>query len=448
MRKASLNFMLPELKTLLTSNKTYIMQKNRSLTYELANHGRLIFPPVIFLIFLLIVITSSKPVISIVILLLIPLIGIATVQLSRKYEWYNYNYIWLLNGINIYLLIILSGNNSPSWLLAIPFITGNLMVISKKKLQLVILTIFFIGMFISHLYIGKSLQENLTIIGILLLVTILMERSYSFLNMQMIRIHEQKIRIEEKQEEILDSIKYAKNLQNAILPPLKSIKTVFPDSFVFYKPKDIVAGDFYWIETIDEKVYITVADCTGHGVPGAMVSIMCSDALTKSVKELKLSHPSEILDKTDGLLEDHFSKSEEVVQDGMDLALCSVDLSTNKLEYAGANNPLYLIRNSEIIEFKANKQPVGRFIHKFPFTNHIIDIKKGDCIYLLTDGFPDQFGGPMGKKFKYKPMKELLISISGKPMIEQGKIVKETFEAWRDDMEQVDDVCFMGIRIL
>lgn len=253
--------------------------------------------------------------------------------------------------------------------------------------------------------------------------------------------------VAEKNKEILDSIRYAKRIQSAILPPQKLVKQYLHDSFILYKPKDIVAGDFYWMEHEGDKLLFTAADCTGHGVPGAIVSVMCSNLLTKAVKELNILEPAKILDKTVDLLEARLSKSEEEIGDGMDLALCSLDLKSGKLEYSGANNPLYYIRNGELHEIKADKQPVGKYINRKPFTNHTIEVQKGDCFYIFSDGYADQFGGPSGKKFKYVAFKKLLLDIHNKPMEEQMNILDRNFEEWKGDLEQIDDICVIGLRI-
>ncbi|MFT5820459.1 MAG: serine phosphatase RsbU (regulator of sigma subunit) [Crocinitomix sp.] len=251
--------------------------------------------------------------------------------------------------------------------------------------------------------------------------------------------------LKEKSDEILDSIAYAKRIQTAILPSEKILKELLPNSFVLYLPKDVVAGDFYWMQKIDNKVFFAAADCTGHGVPGAMVSVICNNALNRAVKEFNKRTPAEILDQARDIVIQEFDKSEEDVKDGMDLALCSI--SGRKLEYAGAHNPLWIIRNKEIIEFKADKQPIGNFEMAKPFTNHEFDLELGDLIYIFSDGYVDQFGGVKGKKFKPKKFRELLLNIHQKPLDEQARVLKETIVEWRGDLEQVDDICVLGVRI-
>lgn len=257
--------------------------------------------------------------------------------------------------------------------------------------------------------------------------------------------------VEEKNKEIMDSIIYAKRLQEAILPPQKLVKEYLNNSFILYKPKDIVAGDFYWMEHKNGNILIAAADCTGHGVPGAMVSVICNNGLNQSVREYGLSDPGKILDKTREIIIQEFEKSEDDVKDGMDISLCSINAKT--LSWAGANNPLWIIRKPvtkdneyEFIEIKANKQPIGKYIDQKPFTTHSFELQQEDTIYIFTDGFQDQFGGDKGKKFKASKMKDLFLSIQDKPMEEQKEIIHDTFERWKGDLEQIDDVCIIGVR--
>jgi tetratricopeptide (TPR) repeat protein len=258
-------------------------------------------------------------------------------------------------------------------------------------------------------------------------------------------IEQQKDIVEMAHQEIKDSITYAKRIQSAILPAAKVVKEYLKESFILYKPKYVVAGDFYWMEHKDSKVLFAAADCTGHGVPGAMVSVVCNNALNRSVREYGLTDVGKILDKTREIVVAEFEKSEEEVKDGMDIAICS--LEGNKLQYAGAHNPLWIIRNGVIIETKANKQPIGQFDNPEPYTTHSFDLEAGDSIYIFSDGYVDQFGGEKGKKFKSNAFRELLLSIQDKPMEEQKTIIDESFESWRGDLEQIDDVCVIGVKI-
>ena len=251
--------------------------------------------------------------------------------------------------------------------------------------------------------------------------------------------------LEEKNKEITDSIQYAKRIQNAILPPSKVVKEYLQESFIYYKPKDIVAGDFYWLEHAKGKVLFAAADCTGHGVPGAMVSVVCNNGLNRSVREYGLTDPGEILNKTREIVVQEFEKSEEDVKDGMDIAICSLEGKT--LKYAGAHNPLWIIRKEELLETKANKQPIGQFDNPEPYTTHTIELQKGDSLYIFSDGYADQFGGDKGKKLKTANFKQLLLSIQKESMEKQKQLIDEAFENWKGDLEQLDDVCVIGVRI-
>lgn len=256
----------------------------------------------------------------------------------------------------------------------------------------------------------------------------------------------QKELIEEQSLEVRQSIEYAKRIQEAILPPKRFIEQHLPNSFVLYKPKDIVAGDFYWMEKSDNILLFACADCTGHGVPGAMVSVVCCNALNRAVNEFGLKSPAEILDKTRELVIETFEKSDHEVKDGMDISLCALDQDSGKLSFAGANNGLYHLKNGELIETKADKQPVGNFAQNKPFTNKLINVEKGDAIYLFTDGFADQFGGDKGKKYKYKAFKQFIVNLQSTPIQSHGKAIEEEFDRWKGDLEQIDDVCILGVQ--
>ena len=272
----------------------------------------------------------------------------------------------------------------------------------------------------------------------------------NIIEIQKLETEKQKEIIEEKQKEILSSISYAKRLQEAILPPNSLIKQNLPDSFFFYKPKDIVAGDFYWLET-DQKnsnaLLFAAADCTGHGVPGAMVSVVCSNALNRTVNEFGITNPGEILDKVSELVVETFEKSESEVNDGMDISLCYFDKSKNELKWSGANNPLWIIRNNTLIEYKPNKQAIGKVDVPLPFITQTIQLQKNDILYLFTDGYADQFGGEKGKKFKLSSLQELFLSKCHLPMDEQLKEVEKTLSNWKGNIDQVDDILIIGIRV-
>lgn len=264
--------------------------------------------------------------------------------------------------------------------------------------------------------------------------------------------------LEIKNQEVIDSINYAKRIQAAILPSEKVVHENIPNSFILYKPKDIVAGDFYWLEPATDAVYFAAADCTGHGVPGAMVSVICNNALNRSVRLHKLTDPAKILDMTRQIVLEEFGQSEEGVNDGMDIALCKFSKEEVKgefkLEFSGAHNPIWIIRKDDsaedghsLEEIKGDKQPIGKFHDPKPFKKHEITLKKGDCFYVFTDGFSDQFGGEKGKKFKTANFKRLLVKVQGQSIQQQGALIENMFEEWKSDFEQLDDVCVIGVQV-
>lgn len=307
----------------------------------------------------------------------------------------------------------------------------------------------------SELKTQKSLTTLFLIIGIIFLFLsvaaikgyINKRKSNKLISQQKVEVELAHLELEEKNKEILDSIHYAKRIQSAVLPPDKVVKEYLEESFILYKPKDIVAGDFYWLEHKDNKILFAACDCTGHGVPGAMVSVICNNGLNRSVREHGLTVPGEILNKTREIVIQEFEKSEEDVKDGMDIALCS--LEGNTLQYAGANNPLWIIRKGakEIEEIKADKQPIGKYSEPTPYNTHTIKLQKGDTLYIFSDGFADQFGGDKGKKFKSANFKQLLLSIQYESIERQKQLIDEAFENWKGNLEQLDDVCIIGVRI-
>ncbi|MFL5754011.1 MAG: PP2C family protein-serine/threonine phosphatase, partial [Bacteroidia bacterium] len=249
---------------------------------------------------------------------------------------------------------------------------------------------------------------------------------------------------------VTDSIKYAKRIQEAILPPDSLVKRILPNSFVLYKPKDIVSGDFYWVEKKNGKTMFAAIDCTGHGVPGAFMSIVGYNILKQAVNNNNFTTPSLILDAlNEGVSETlHHGNEESQAKDGMDLSFCTIDYERSEIQYAGAFNPLYIIRNGEIIQTKADKFPIGFFLgkEKQKFTNHTIPLQKGDCIYICTDGYADQFGGPNGKKFMANHFRDLLINVHRYPIDQQKEILDKTIEEWRGPLDQVDDILVIGLQ--
>jgi len=264
-------------------------------------------------------------------------------------------------------------------------------------------------------------------------------------------IDKQKEQIEEYFVQVTDSIKYAQKIQEAILPPDHHVSRLLPESFILYRPKDIVSGDFYWLGEAKDKVFFAAVDCTGHGVPGAFMSIVGYNQLKQAIITTGGSNPAEILDHLNQGVSETLHQTDEnsTSKDGMDIAICSLNHKTLELEYAGAFNPLYLLRNDEIIETKGNKFPIGSFLDgETPnFTNHKIQLEKGDQLYIFSDGYADQFGGPRGKKFMYKRFRELLVSNSKESLGKQKELLKEALFDWMKNEEQVDDILVIGVRV-
>lgn len=274
---------------------------------------------------------------------------------------------------------------------------------------------------------------------------------------QSIAIHKEKERIdilkkeiEEKHFNVTQSIKYALRIQRAILPAEDFFKQLLPDSFVLYKPKDIVSGDFYWVGEFNDKILFSVIDCTGHGVPGAFMSMLGSSMLNQALIEHEITKPSEILSYLSNAVQKYLHHSIEgsVVKDGMDLAVCCFDKQTHLMEFAAVHNPMYQIHENEMIQHKADILPIGEpFNEEFPgYVNNEIQIQSGDMVYLFSDGYSDQFGGPNKKKFMSKQLRELLTTNSQQPMTVQKEMLEITFENWKDKIEQFDDVTVMGVK--
>jgi len=308
----------------------------------------------------------------------------------------------------------------------------------------------------------KTFRNFLLVIAILVFVTVIvLFKAYSnkkIVNKQLTfkntEIENQKEIIEIKQKGITDSINYALRIQEALLPSKEMKQTLFPESFVLLLPKDIVSGDFYWYSEKNGKKIITAVDCTGHGVPGAFMSMIGVTFLNEIINERGITKPSDIL----GELRDRVKTSlkqkglDGESRDGMDMAIVSFNKDFTEVEYAGANNPLWIFRREnndiKILEFAPDKRPIGYFKGQgLPFTNQTISLQKGDTLYIFSDGYADQFGGPKGKKFKYKQIKEILVEINHMPMHAQEEHLLNRFIEWRGNLEQIDDVCVIGIKV-
>lgn len=262
------------------------------------------------------------------------------------------------------------------------------------------------------------------------------------------KLESQHHQITEKNKEILDSINYAERIQKTILPGHKLLQDELRDYFIWYQPRDIVSGDFYWATKSEGRFFLAIADSTGHGVPGAFMSLLNSNFLNEAIVEKKISETGAILDYVRNRLIASLSEdgSEDGGQDGMDCVLMKIDRTSQSLSFSGANNGLVLFRNGELLEFEGDRMPVGRSIKTEKFTGTNIQLQAGDVIYAFSDGYGDQFGGPSGKKFKRKQLLSILASINTLPMPEQKEILKNKFRDWKGELEQLDDILIAGIR--
>jgi PAS domain S-box-containing protein len=254
--------------------------------------------------------------------------------------------------------------------------------------------------------------------------------------------------LEQHNKDMVDSIQYASRIQEAILPDIEKIKNAFSDAFVLYQPKDVVSGDYYFFYQRGSKSFVAAVDCTGHGVPGALMSIIANGILKEVIVKKGITEPSEILYALDEELFAALNKKGEITSDGMDVALAVFDSEKNSVSYSGAFRPMLLLRDHELIEFEANRYPIGFYgdVEKI-FVSKEIELKKEDTFYFFTDGYCDQFGGELKKKFNRKRFKELLLSLQGMEMEEQQSFLQYALLNWRQDEPQMDDVCIIGVRI-
>ena len=294
-------------------------------------------------------------------------------------------------------------------------------------------------------------------IGVLVLIALLLvrvnrikQRANRQLKEANIFIESQRDQIQQINTNLTDSIDYAKKIQDAVLPSDARINEGLKEAFVLFKPRDVVSGDFYWYHEAGDQVFMAAADCTGHGVPGAFVSMVCQGLLNKIVIENQVLEPAEILRRAHLGVLSSFKKESTIGQsnDGMDIALTVWDKPNNKLHFAGAMNPCYVVRNEQLIELEANRRGIGGIAEEgYSFSGETMDLEDGDMVYLFSDGYKDQFGGPNGKKFMNSRLKKLLISVSDKAAAEQHATLENEFVQWKDDQEQIDDVLLMGYRI-
>lgn len=395
-------------------------------------------------------------------------------RLQKKPEWIAFIPFVSISIQNAYMYSVMNVEEIQKHTFAYIalFIGAGMFVLWKSIYSIIIVVISLLAnAFFFSIYGQLKLSEVLTNGGMLTisvaLFTILLIQTRSALTKKEIiarlslaesnlQLEEKNQIIEQKNKDIKDSINYSQRIQQAILPSLEKIDKSLTDYFILYEPKDIVSGDFYWLtclqttptdsEPARDVVIIAAVDCTGHGVPGALMSIIGSTILNQSSTNPNVNTPAEALN----FLNYEITKNLKSIKDGMDLSLCAIDFQRMEMQYAGANNPVYILRNNECIHLKPDKQAIGSDspnAENKKFTNQVVRLQKGDALYLFTDGFADQFGGPNGKKLKYSMFRNLLQEIQHKPMAEQKELLKARFERWKGNLEQVDDVLVIGVKI-
>ena len=292
----------------------------------------------------------------------------------------------------------------------------------------------------------QKIIEGVLFVGILLVIGFL-----GFVYKQLNTTKKQKVVIEEKQQEISDSINYAKRIQDAMMTSSVYLKDTLPKSFIFFKPKDVVSGDFYWIyKDQEDNIFFTVADCTGHGVPGAFMSMIGTSLLNEIIIEKEIKDTDKILHEMRAQIIKSLGQEQEGGQkDGMDISLCKLNMKNKSVEFSGAHNSLVHVRDEELKTYRGDHQPVGLLLgDKKPFTKHKVKLKKNDMLYIYSDGYQDQFGGEKGKKYMAAKFKNQLLKISKETEDQQLSLLDKEFSSWIKDYEQVDDVCVMGVRII
>jgi len=391
---------------------------------------------------------------------ILSLLSIALFLTFRNFRFFRFSQLLLILILPFFLQLSLGGFIPSSavilWSLicplgalafyevkqSIPWFGAFLFVVTAAFLMNDLLPRYF-NWHLSDEFITRMFLMN--VIGVSFIVYLM---QYYFFNKQshLKKAVEQKSwEIQENNKEITDSIKYAKRIQYTLLANEELLKKNLPEYFILYKPKDIVSGDFYWATSRNDKFYLAACDSTGHGVPGAFMSLLNISFLNEAVNERNITPPNEIFDHVRKRLVE--SISQEGGQDGMDGALVCYDREKKKLSFAAAHNAPILIRKNAVIEFDADKMPIGKGERSDNFKNQEVSLEAGDLFYLYTDGYTDQFGGPKGKKFKYRQMKALLQSICMQPLNEQKKILDAVISNWKGDLEQTDDILLIGIKM-
>lgn len=262
-------------------------------------------------------------------------------------------------------------------------------------------------------------------------------------------IEGQRSELQLRNKDLTDSLNYARRIQAALLPSEHHIRRIFPDYFIYYRPKHIVSGDFYWFSERDDKYFIAAADCTGHGVPGALMSMIGLELIHKIINDMKVDDSDQVLLTMNRELESAFFKEESgkpIIKDGIEMSICIIDKKTRVMEFSGAFLPVYIVRDDKLIEIKGDKKNVVQSFAMVSFNRSTFTLQEGDLLYLFSDGYADQFGGPENKKFMYRRLRHILLTISKYPLPDQQRILDETIDSWMEDHDQIDDMMILGVR--
>lgn len=408
-----------------------------------------VLPLLDFMFIVWIAFCSPQPWITTPINIGIPVAGLTTIYFFKNKGRLGFYIIGIVTSIPNFALNCWASPTCPTWLNEFAFITGGLLMAQSFSDRIVVFILVLTSTIVPLSINDNTLSYIITVVIAELALFFLIERSMKFMNAQHAVLERQKKVIEEKNKDITDSITYAQRIQQARLPVIEEIISALPESFVLFKPKDIVSGDFYFFHRENNSIFLAAADCTGHGVPGALMSMVGSEKLSEAIA--MSNNPSEILSQLNRGIKTSLRQSgdEKSTRDGMDIALCVIQPDKRTVNYAGAFRPLWIVRKDALIveEIKATKKAIGGLTeeHQF-FETHTAQFNKSDSLYIFTDGYADTFNGKDGKKLTTKKFKELLLGIQHLNMVSQGEHLNTFIEEWKGGTEQIDDILVIGVR--